>query len=1763
MTNIDELPCACGSAYDFESKMAQMEKEYEEKKKQEEREFNLPFNQKILSKNWKCRKSALDEISTKINSLESFDIELFKLFPKIAQEQHQGNLEFGIDIIINFYNKKFPITNDNMHIINETVKSLIEKGFSSLKASIKEKSKEAIVKSVENLSSTDTLCENINHLVETKNQKLIQAAVNISTHLLSLFGTCSFNYKIVVPAFIKVIDTCSPVIRNDIINFLVELYKWIRGGIRQYIDNKIKDSTNNDLEKNFEAVSSKFKDGFVAQPTLTLNTNCCNFSSGQSLPKGKNEDKAKNNNQEMICSDAEIDVFNNKFGYGEKFVEEILKPEKKWKEKKEMFDEFVNATQPEKILKIKNTPRVFFTEMLKIMLKDPNINVINSIILSINNISKGLRGDFTEGRDFFLILIDFFKEKKEKFTNDLMNTLESLLKYLDENVICDLLLKYTSQSLPIQSKEKVCTLIDKISTMKNNNIKPLLENILVKYTDDPAIEIRNAAIKTLGNIKSRNNALYITVLSLLNEQKQKRVDEIANMNNGNGQGGMENSIPNQIMIKPNPKKKEADKHIEEEINEQVGGGNEQEIEDFIKIKIGDELFNNFNEVKWDVRRDAFKSLTEYISQNKEEVSENADTYFKYILLKNKNFKENNVNVLKESLISIQTICETIPQFTKKYSSMIIKKIIDKIGDSKIKTAIHSLLNALIKASNTKFIINILIKSAEGKPVVVLRDVAVYITSSIDVFNISTFPVKEITDYCKCLEANSNPSCRSSATALLCGLYKYIGEPLKNFLRDIKEATMKVIEEEFKKVQLVTIPVQNSSKTQKGNSALIDSLFPRTDISKKITPKMLKDLSEGKWQLKKEVIDAIDALIVENNKRILPNGLSELVGVIKQKLKDGNKNIVRCLIQLILRMTEAMGNGIKVYSKTLLNPILKNLSDKNNLLREDVVKCLEKLIETIGFEAVAAAFPPFLNEENFEMRTELLKLLLKYKGNLSKFDMIKELIPGVIACLLDKFPSVRTAGEEYAKEMLRYVNINSFYVCLKDFKPAIANVVKSIIDKYASSMCVGGDIDTSNIEMKDCTNERAQSLKVNRRNNQNNNNDRNIIDKDDVIMKDAYTQNIMNNNYNNRRNDCKSNEPIMLKTQIPSILSGVLPPITNITTIKPKQEIMLSIDNQVNCFTVNSSKQNQTVQPTSPPINYEISKSPLILTKFKSVTESFSKSPYINVSSLMDQTALSKIISKLYTGDTNDKISSLIDLSEMISNTKENNDIIINNIRDIFTALNNLLTSCFDVSSNTMNGDLSRCLLTTYFKLGLKKEIISSLNLPIDIVYNSYEKILSLLLKENNTDDSRKALKSLNCLMLKLMESFNATYSFIALIKLMNNYKNSELNNKICSLSIKCLLKMINIIKDISTTLDFEKIIYAIYEFINEFEKTNTNPSELIPKNQNEDMCLKVMKSLLNEIIKVTNEKIWTYYNSIMEKNGYQDKFLKRWIQLILRSKNGMSQPITSNAVPIPNQHSPLKSNSKMLLLTTSIEKNNNSGLIAINNFADAMNKSTTQSEKEKNVYEIISSLKQNKLNVEYMADKLNEDNYTMLLKIYHSIRDKDDEGSKDIKGELNQVTMFNEKENISLGTNSNNISTITSNKSAAFQLKTLQEYRNKLYGLSGQSNIKGSNSSNTIGSVLKRNYNQEQVDNNNNLVNNYEQRRQQLDELLRSKREKLNVLNQTVSNNLSGNTNMNIGTGLNISNNTTNNMFSSTHNYQIDRLTEMKRKLQFLRNQKL
>ena len=70
---------------------------------------------------------------------------------------------------------------------------------------------------------------------------------------------------------------------------------------------------------------------------------------------------------------------------------------------------------------------------------------------------------------------------------------------------------------------------------------------------------------------------------------------------------------------------------------------------------------------------------------------------------------------------------------------------------------------------------------------------------IDEFGINMFPVKELIDFASSSAGHSNVQVRNSSMALFAMLYKHLGEPVRNFMKDIKESTMKVIEEEFKKI----------------------------------------------------------------------------------------------------------------------------------------------------------------------------------------------------------------------------------------------------------------------------------------------------------------------------------------------------------------------------------------------------------------------------------------------------------------------------------------------------------------------------------------------------------------------------------------------------------------------------------------------------------------------------------------------------------------------------------------------------------------------------------------------------------------------------------------------------------------------------------------------------------------------------------------------------------------------------------------------------
>ena len=69
----------------------------------------------------------------------------------------------------------------------------------------------------------------------------------------------------------------------------------------------------------------------------------------------------------------------------------------------------------------------------------------------------------------------------------------------------------------------------------------------------------------------------------------------------------------------------------------------------------------------------------------------------------------------------------------------------------------------------------------------------------DEFGIGGIPLKETIDFAKVAANHATPAVRQCAMALFCEIYRHVGEVIRNFMQDIKESTLKVIDGELNKI----------------------------------------------------------------------------------------------------------------------------------------------------------------------------------------------------------------------------------------------------------------------------------------------------------------------------------------------------------------------------------------------------------------------------------------------------------------------------------------------------------------------------------------------------------------------------------------------------------------------------------------------------------------------------------------------------------------------------------------------------------------------------------------------------------------------------------------------------------------------------------------------------------------------------------------------------------------------------------------------------
>ncbi|KAH9747546.1 protein MOR1 [Citrus sinensis] len=345
---------------------------------------------------------------------------------------------------------------------------------------------------------------------------------------------------------------------------------------------------------------------------------------------------------------------------------------------------------------------------------------------------------------------------------------------------------------------------------------------------------------------------------------------------------------------------------------------------------------------------------------------------------------------------------------------------------------------------------------------VLSEGILWMVSAVEDFGVSHLKLKDLIDFCKDTGLQSSAAATRNATIKLLGaLHKFVGPDIKGFLADVKPALLSALDAEYEKnpFEGTVVPkktVRASESTSSVSSGGSDGL-PREDISGKFTPTLVKSLESPDWKVRLESIEAVNKILEEANKRIQPAGTGELFGGLRGRLYDSNKNLVMATLITLGAVASAMGPAVEKSSKGVLSDILKCLGDNKKHMRECTLTVLDAWLAAVHLDKMVPYVTTALTDAKLgaEGRKDLFDWLSKQLTGLSGFPDAAHLLKPASIAMTDKSSDVRKAAEACIVEILRAGGQETIEKNLKDIQgPALALILERIKLNGASQVSMG-------------------------------------------------------------------------------------------------------------------------------------------------------------------------------------------------------------------------------------------------------------------------------------------------------------------------------------------------------------------------------------------------------------------------------------------------------------------------------------------------------------------------------------------------------------------------------------------------------------------------------------------------------------------------------------------------------------------------------------
>lgn len=490
--------------------------------------------------------------------------------------------------------------------------------------------------------------------------------------------------------------------------------------------------------------------------------------------------------------------------------------------------------------------------------------------------------------------------------------------------------------------------------------------------------------------------------------------------------------------------------------------------------------------KWEEKKEALNKMIIIIQSDSKLSSNDMIEIFDFLKLKLKKFKETNLLLLKEALPIFSLIISKVNN-KSDICFQLVEGFYDKIGEAKLTQDIQKLFTSIIDINEEQFFNHVFSKLKKEKKVPILKEFSIFFEDIIKKHGVKKMNKEDIIAFCIMLSNNPNPQIRANAMKVLCLLYQIIGNPLRKQINEIKDSTRKLIEDAFNKIDGDNMNqyLMNSKLTE---PSLIES--EELSISKPIKKtsqstnqpitfnitdyqQLLKAIDTGKWSEKKQALETLDthlSQIVTFEQNQFP--LDEFIFLIKDKLRDKNQKLVLAILSLLIKTIEILKSNFKTYSDVIALPLINNLNDNKDQVRKSVIICLEKWLHYIGYESILTYLLNALQIEKYDLRFEILKFLKTFKEKIIK--AINSLINPLLICLQDKSNEIRNMTEEIIKWTFdNGLNIKNYNEHLTQFKPAIAEKLKSLLDNCFSLNKSGkfNTIDNSHSNLLECVSDK--------------------------------------------------------------------------------------------------------------------------------------------------------------------------------------------------------------------------------------------------------------------------------------------------------------------------------------------------------------------------------------------------------------------------------------------------------------------------------------------------------------------------------------------------------------------------------------------------------------------------------------------------------------------------------------------------------------------